>query len=168
MTKGIESLRSSVDRDLAKDNFHDYESKYNWIIERAKKYAEFCNTTYEEVLNVWEERRNYWYMNYYQESAQPLPDGKLKVYVFESADELVSKIKENGNKGFRCSCCGGITTNPYECNSGLKLPKNKKVCDWKTYGLFRGGVPVLLKKEMVVDYIFKPIYLEELEDEKRR
>lgn len=166
MSKGLESLRAAVDRDIKNgDKFHDYEAKFNWIIERAKAYAEICGVTYEQVLDVWEENRTYWYMNYYQESSQPLPDRKTKVYVVDSVDDLVNKIKEHGNKGFRCSCCGGVTTKPYNCDSGLNPPKSKSICNWNTYGLFRGGVPIIYKKEMRSEYIFKPLYLEDLEHE---
>lgn len=51
--------------------FHDFCGKYAWVIERAKLYAERTGYTMDEVLEIWEEDRDYWYMNYYQDCNQP-------------------------------------------------------------------------------------------------
>ena len=51
---------------------HKYCDKYKWVIERAKYYAEKTGKSFEEVIEIWERNRTYWYMNYYQESKQPL------------------------------------------------------------------------------------------------
>ena len=45
---------------------HDYCGKYKWVLERAKHYAEKTGKTVEEVMEIWENDRTYWYMNYYQ------------------------------------------------------------------------------------------------------
>lgn len=52
--------------------FHDFCGKYAWVMDRAKIYAERTGKTAEEVLEIWEEDRGYWYMNYYQECNQPI------------------------------------------------------------------------------------------------
>lgn len=51
---------------------HKYCDKYKWVLDRAKHYAEKTGRTTEEILQAWESKRTYWYMNYYQECNQPL------------------------------------------------------------------------------------------------
>lgn len=51
---------------------HKYCDKYKWVIDRAKHYAEKTGKTYEEIIEIWESNRTYWYMNYYQDCNQPL------------------------------------------------------------------------------------------------
>lgn len=51
---------------------HKYCDKYKWVIDRAKIYAEKTGRTYEEVVEIWESNRTYWYMNFYQDCNQPL------------------------------------------------------------------------------------------------
>ena len=63
---------------------------------------------------------------------------------------------------YRCPACKGISTDPYECNSGIVLKNIKdgedRPCNWKVYGLFRiGGVTLFLKDKMLCNMIFKPI-----------
>lgn len=74
-------------------------------------------------------------------------------------------IKTIGEKKFRCPSCGGISTNPYCCNSGLEVSKATKkkpakVCDWKVGGLFGDlgkGIYVYCKDKMQGETIFMPI-----------
>ena len=44
----------------------EYCGKFKWVVDRAKHYAEKTGLTFDEILKGWEEKRNYWYMNYYQ------------------------------------------------------------------------------------------------------
>lgn len=44
---------------------------FNWVIARAKHYAEFTGRPIHEILNEWEAKRDYWWLNYYQECNQP-------------------------------------------------------------------------------------------------
>lgn len=66
---------------------HKFCDKYKWVIDRAKYYAENTGKTFEEIIEIWENNRTYWYMNYYQESNQPL-NGRKKT------DEQVIKTAE--------------------------------------------------------------------------
>lgn len=60
------------------------------------------------------------------------------------------------NKGFRCPNCKGISNHPQICDSNKVV--NKKVCDWKSFGLFKFDlVTVVVKKPFSVTEIFKPI-----------
>lgn len=174
---GYEKLRQSVEHDCnerkscgcfnpdgcnvpgsrkdGKSCFHDYCNKFKWIIDRAKHYGEKLGLNWEDVLNSWEAGRDYWYMNYYQDSAQPEIKGD-NVRVFDTVEAMLESI---GPHQFRCPACGNISTNPYKCNSGLEMSKGK-VCDWKVYGLFGDmgkGVFVYCKDKLAGEKIFMPI-----------
>ena len=134
--------------------FHQYCDKFKWIIDRARHYAEKLSLNWEDVLDSWEEQRDYWYMNFYQECNQPEIKGE-KVRVFETIEDMLKSI---GEKQFRCPACGGISTDPYKCNSG-EVSKGK-ICDWKVYGLFMDigkGVFVYCKDKLKGQTIFMPI-----------
>jgi hypothetical protein len=164
---GYKKLLAAVEHDETTDHdfktrgryFHDYRAKLLWTVERAKHYAEKLSLDPAALLDQWESKRTYWYMNYYQDANQPRMDAG-HVRVFETAEELNSSI---GEFKFRCPACGGVTGNPYTCNSGKKVDGDrgrKKVCDWKVYGLFADlgkGVYVFVKQELRGELIFMPI-----------
>lgn len=130
-----------------------------YLCAKLKEYSQILNEPEEEILISWENSRNYSAINYYQEVNQP---SLSKAKIFKDAEEMNKSIVNNK---FRCSCCGGISTNPYECNSGLIIRKatkikTAKICDFKVFGLFgdlRKGTYVFCKKEMKGEYIFIPI-----------
>jgi hypothetical protein len=135
--------------------FHSYCNQFKWIIDRAKHYAEKTGLPWEEILNSWEADRSYWYMNYYQDGNQPEIKGD-KVKVFETVDSMINSL---GERKFRCPSCGGISSSPYKCDTGLEMSKGK-VCDWNVHGLFRDlgkGVYVYCKDKIRGETIFMPI-----------
>jgi hypothetical protein len=146
---GYKSLANAVKKDETDNpNFHDYRGKLDWIVNRAKHYAKKTGLDPTDILNSWEKDRNYWYMNYYQDSNQPEIKGDF-VRVFETFEDLKKNIKK---PEFRCPSCGGVSKNPYKCTCDK--------CDWKSYGLFGTagkGVFVFIKKELKGEEIFKPI-----------
>ena len=100
MGKGLEKLQTAVEKDCSKDGgtlhpegcvtcgakcFHNYCDKYKWVIDRAKSYGEAMGLHWEDILDGWEESRNYWYMNYYQECNQSKITAK-NVRVFDTMD----------------------------------------------------------------------------------
>lgn len=125
---------------------HKYCDKFKWVVDRAKHYAEKTDLKWEDILNSWEEDREYWYMNYYQERNQPeIKNDKVKV--FESTNEMLKSI---GDKKFRCPSCGGVSKNPYECNH----------CGWNVCGLFGDlgkGIFVYYKNKLKGETIFMPL-----------
>ena len=151
--KGYQTLLQAVEKDIVNDPKDTrYVEKLNWITERVLHYAEKLNLPASELLNKWEEKRTYWYMNYYQDYNMPKIEGD-NIFVFETVDDFLKSIP---SKKFICPCCKGITTNPYECNSGIK--KDNKTCDWKVYGLFDlGHVTVFVKDKLQFDKIFTPV-----------
>ncbi len=153
---GYKSLLSAVEQS-EKDwpNTHDYRGKFAWAIQRANHYAEKTGLDASEILNMWEKNRDYWFMNYYQESNQPEIKGD-KVRVFDTSEDFKEAI---GKEGFRCPMCDGKSSSPYVCDSGLDMSPGKK-CDWKSYGLFGTlgkGVFIFIKAGVKSGHIFKPI-----------
>jgi len=129
----------------------EYCSKFKWVIDRAKHYGEKLGIPWKEVMQSWDEDMSYWYMNYYQECNQPRIEGN-NVFVFESAEEMREKVGTE----FICPCCKGISTNPYECNSGIII-KGSGVCDWKSYGLIQLNLAfIYCKKERKSTKCFMP------------
>lgn len=135
--------------------------KLTFAVTRAKHYEEKTGVSAIEILDKWESKRTYWYMNYYQDANQPLIESD-KVKVFDTIEDLKNDIEK---LGFRCPNCSGISKSPYECTSGIKLPlinsngKNE-VCNWKVYGLFGHlgkGVTVFVKSELAIENMFMPI-----------
>ena len=152
---GFRKLLASVEHDEKQSpRFHDYRGKLAWVLARARHYAEQTGLTAEAMLDAWEERRDYWYMNYYQEANQPEIKGG-KVRVFDTVADLLASI---GEPAFRCPACAGVSKSPYECTSGVKV--EKKVCDWKSYGLFGTlgkGTSVFVKEKLKVETMFTPV-----------
>lgn len=154
--EGFQKLLSAVKADEKKwGNQHDYRAKLQWVVDRAKLWSKETGLEASVILDAWEKHRSYWYMNYYQESAQPDP-GKGRFRIFNTVDEFKESV---GDPKFRCPLCGGISTNPYECNSGKKMTKTE-ICDWKVYGLFTDlgkGVYVYFLSRVAGEKIFMPI-----------
>lgn len=143
--------------DTKADCGHDCEycAKYKWAIDRAKQYEEKLGIPWREVLKSWEDGRSYWFMNYYQDANQPAIESD-NVFVFENVEEM----REKCGKQFICPHCKGISSDPYECNSGKKV--GKKVCDWKSYGLFNFGLCFCYAKaERRGARIFMPVALQD-------
>lgn len=141
----------------SKSCFHRYCDNFKWIIERAKHYQVKTGIPYMEILDSWEESRNYWHMNYYQDCNQPLILSD-EVKIFDTVEELKESI---GDQGFRCPSCGSISKNPYECDS--------EECDWVSYGLLGTlgkGVTVFSKDKLKIDKFFTPIKWEKTEETK--
>ena len=146
------------DREYQQGNkpFHDYKAKFNWVVERALKYAEKINCSPDEVLDAWEHDRSEWYMNYYQDYNQPDPE---KVRVYANIDAFK---KACANKGFICPSCGGISTNPSRCDTHrlVKRGRKKIECDWSACGLFGTmgkGAVVFIRNRMTIYRIFMPV-----------
>jgi len=156
---GYCQLVTEIERDEeTSKSAHDYRGKLAWIVERAEHYSERLGVSVERVIDGWEAARDYWYMNYYQEANQPRLDG-ARVRVFETSEDLCDAI---GAREFRCPACGGVSPNPYECESGVEV--DGKPCDWKVYGLFRDlgrGVHVYSIEDMQGETIFMPIAWED-------
>lgn len=123
------------------------------------EYASVLGLSKFEVLRAIEGARTYSAINYYQSAKFP---SLANVRVFDTQAELLAAMP---SKRFRCPACNEISTNPYECDSGKK--QNSKVCDWKSYGLFRTagkGFRFTIREGFlenpIVDEIFMPVDFE--------
>jgi len=128
--------------------FHQFCNKFKWVLERVKHYSEKTGVPAVEILNSWEKRRDYWYMNYYQDSRQPLIQGD-KVRVFDTIKEFEDSIQD---KGFRCPKSKHVSKMATRCTSGK--------CDWTAGGLFGTmgkGVTVFIKENLALAEIFMPV-----------
>lgn len=78
-TDGYKSLKAAYMRDVKKAGnerrpMHSKEELYKhfqWVINRCVHYAHALNKKPWEVLDKWELKRDYWWLNSYQESRQP-------------------------------------------------------------------------------------------------
>lgn len=155
-SEGYKSLRKAVTHDKrTSKGFHNYEAKLEWVLDRAIHYGKATDLFPVGILNAWESKRNYWYMNYYQDCNQPRLD-EGRVIVFNTVESFLESI---GEKKFICPACESLTTDPYECNSGKQLEKGK-ICDWKVYGLFGDlgkGAHIFVRDKLQFDHIFMPV-----------
>ena len=150
---GYKSLMEAGERNPEDDR---NKKAVDWALKRCKHYAEKTGLSEAEILNSWEENRNYWHVNYYQEANQPLIVSE-NVHVFDTPEEAKEAF---GKEGFRCPACKGVSKNPYECDTGLEMNKGKK-CDWKSWGLFQAETYVFIKSKVKGTRIFTPIAWEE-------
>ena len=72
-TPGYRSLKAAYIHDVKQGyrNKITLHKKFRWVIDRAKHYARHNNVSIETILDYWEEKRDYWWLNYYQETNQP-------------------------------------------------------------------------------------------------
>lgn len=165
-SEGYQKLRTAILNDTKSGWSEESRlEKLDFAVERAKHYEEKTGIPAGEMLTAWENRRDYWYMGYYQDCNQPLIQGE-SVRVFDSTDDMLEAI---GKAGFRCPHCKGVSRNPYRCDSGIKLQlinsgKKKETCNWGSGGLFGTlgkGAYVFVRSELKGESIFMPIAWEE-------
>jgi len=151
---GYYSLLAAIERDEKRKSWHDPRAKLAWAVDRARHYAEKTGLKAEDILDAWEQHRNYWFQNYYQDANQPMIESD-RVRVIDTIDELQMIM---GDK-FRCPMCKGVSRSPYACDSGDEMEPGK-TCDWKVGGLFGDlgkGIHVFVKSKMRGETIFMPI-----------
>lgn len=132
-----------------KDGSHRFDKEIEWIEKMVNEYADYFKMTADEVISIMEEKREYSWPNYYQESNFPSVDnfGKL-IGIYKTFDEFQTYAKEHW-KGFRCPKCKNVGRHPQECDH--RIEKDGK-CDWCSYGLFESG-----KKVVILESGFKAI-----------
>lgn len=78
-TTGYKSLKKAYIHDVkdAAKQKHPMRRKaefirhFQWVIGRASHYAHHTGKSIEYVLDGWEFKRDYWWLNYYQDCKQP-------------------------------------------------------------------------------------------------
>lgn len=69
---------------------------FQWVIGRAQHYAARTGKPIEEILNDWESRRDYWWLNYYQPSCERPPklsSGKPRNVQHQKPETYLRKIR---------------------------------------------------------------------------
>lgn len=153
-----EEARSSWNGKMGEERAENLEK---YLRNKLEEYSNALGLPQEDILNSWEKERSYSAINYYQEANQPSIKNE-NVRVFETVEDMNKSIT---SYEFRCPACGGISTNPYRCNSGAEISKATKkkpakICDWKVYGLFGDlgkGTFVYCKDKVKGETIFTPL-----------
>ncbi|EKO3657438.1 hypothetical protein M3906_000250 [Vibrio metschnikovii] len=78
-TKGYKSLKEAYMRDARRAgkearpmrNKEEFYKKFQWVISRCIHYSQALNKQPWDILDEWESKRDYWWLNFYQESKQP-------------------------------------------------------------------------------------------------
>jgi hypothetical protein len=70
---------------------HKYCDKYKWVLDRATLYDERTGKTMDEIIELWERDRSYWYMNYYQDNKQPISGLKIDKGLIEKYKSISEK-----------------------------------------------------------------------------
>lgn len=91
-SKGYKSLKAAYEKDVQDAhrtidkgsrpmrNKETFRKHFQWVIERAKHYANHYGVPLEYILYKWEEERDYWWLNFYQDSRQPKFHSNSKKY----------------------------------------------------------------------------------------
>lgn len=125
-----------------------------FLNETLENYSAFLGFDKLKIMKAIESRRNYSAINYYQRANFPLLSD-IKIY--ENRDEF---LKQCPSHAFICPHCNGISSDPNECNSGIKI--EGKLCDWKSYGLFGTlgkGINILFKDSFLKDGVVYDIFM---------
>lgn len=170
--KGLSSLRSAFIHDLEARwrSKEELETKLQWVLGRADKYAAFCGATRDEVLTAWETKRNSWWFSYYADHKQPDPRS-LTGYPVLRYQDWVARGKELYGPDmldwqFVCPACGHVQTlrEFYEVNIdpdyGVANCASRfgiggsPTCKWTTGGLLRLGGYYVINPNYIPQLIF--------------
>ncbi|GEM_PF-966013 len=168
--KGYDSLMAAYQKDMdyvksigetyRNNRMKGLDERLKWVLDMAQKYADWCGTTRDAVLEAWEKKRSYSWDNFYQPCNQPDPEKFKGTPVMLYADWKAMGEKLYGpdmlDWKFKCPQCGHIhSVREYKdagideelaftcCASRFGLGGNP-TCKWTTGGLLRiGGVYVV-------------------------
>lgn len=91
-----EKHRQKFGKKLRRDKKY-FLGLFQWVINRAKHYAHHQNRPLEDVLNEWEAKRDYCWLNYYQEEKFPrLDSGRVR-----RAPMTLNRIRRIAKKFYR-------------------------------------------------------------------
>jgi len=157
--KRIELFKEEIDK---LNQLTHWDDTIKFINEMTLDYSEKLNIARVDLFDMMEENRNYSYANYYQRANFKKLDEN--VAIFKDKAELIEKIQIQD--GFRCPNCNGISKDPQECDTHIKVEDDE--CNWKSYGLFGTlgkGFNFIVRDDFLkkpkVHEIFMPITLEQ-------
>lgn len=155
----------------------EWKEKVRWALVRAQQYADRLGVDREKVLEGWEERRDYWYVNFYQEANQPDLSGREVVTLAEwEAEGERLYGKERLDWRFRCPACGHVQT-PREFKAAGQSPHaaylncasrfglgGRQDCKWTIGGLLKVGGRYVIDDRYCPRLIFEFADKEKKED----
>ena len=160
--KGYASLMEAYTNDLNERSRtkEELDAKLQWILDRASAYASACNCTRDDVLKAWETKRNYWWINFYQDCNQPDPARMKGTPIVLYANWLKEGTRLYGpdmlDWRLKCPACGHVQTLREFRDAGVEEERaftccasrfgfgGRPDCKWTTGGLLRiGGVYVI-------------------------
>jgi len=167
--KGYDSLKQALDESIAHSpGLADiYRRKFQWVLDRARQYAEFCHTDRDTVLEAWENARDYWFVNYYQDCNQPDLE-KSQVLFIDDWMEKGRKLFGDDplDWKFKCPACCHVQTMRQFKDAGEK-PDLAYIncasryglgglsnCNWSMGGLFKIGGQYVIDKRFVPHLVF--------------
>ena len=150
----LESFRNDKENTTYANGTRRFDKEIAWIEEMIRNYAEALNMAIDEVVDIMEKGRDYWWPNYYQPCNFPPLDSKNLIGIFKNFDEFKAHSDKHW-QGYRCPRCGTISPHPQEC---LHRHKKDGVCDWCSYGLFQSGKGVIILEDgLKAIPIFDPV-----------
>ena len=88
----IERMRQYGETGALCEHKCEYCKSFKWAVDRAKHYEEKTGIPYLDVLKSWEEGRDYWFLNYYQDCKQPkIKDGQVRM--FDTRDAFFDSLE---------------------------------------------------------------------------
>lgn len=67
----IKNVQDAAKRQRPIRDKAEYLRQFQWVINRAKHYSYHTGESIETILNEWEEKRTYCWLNYYQDCGKP-------------------------------------------------------------------------------------------------
>lgn len=131
---------------------HRFEKTIEWFQTMVKEYAAVLNMDPDEVVRLFETKRDYWWPNYYQPANFPQIASKGFLGVFDTLEDLKKHAHEHW-LGFKCPFCGDISWNPSECEHRTK--KDGK-CNYTSGGLIGTGYRVIVKEIRITPIAIMP------------
>ncbi|HBZ67561.1 MAG TPA: hypothetical protein DEO70_12055 [Bacteroidales bacterium] len=155
---------------------HKYCDKYKWILDRAEHYSVKTGKTTDQILDVWEKDRTYWYMNYYQECNQPVLEGENIIFYDDWISALKARFGDDPKLwAFKCPACGNIQTIQDFLDHNIETPEKKVYfncigryingigCNWSLGGLLKIHTCTVIKDAQPFP-VFKMATIDESEE----
>jgi len=125
-TDGYKSLKAAYMRyKKSRNTFRSKQELYThfrWVIGRAIHYSHFQNRRVEDVLNGWETKRTYCWINFYQECNQPRLDKKFSKHphTLRGTIRSIKRCRWGGKARQKARVCSEIIRFQKKHSSKLK------------------------------------------------
>lgn len=142
-------------------NQKDADAKMKWIRKRAEQYSKKLKKSVDEVIAIWESRRDFSFMNYYQDCYIPDIDKDNVILQSDWIQQIKDRFGDIENAEFVCSNCGHVQKPGEFLKAGLDINdayfccasrfpelhyKNDK-CKWTMGGFWRLNGTLVLSED---------------------